>query len=880
MHKKIIKRRILTALLTVTTAAGLLSAGSLLTAGAAADPGQHYEETADNTVLSGQNQTETLPEIQSTESISVSVSQNTESLASDGNSPKVTITASGLGDGDYTAVLYYKATTAGSFSSKSKSISDDAAAVFTQYPTLVGGRSYQIYAALFLSGSEVVRSETLTIHAVKQAINANTDVTVSPSCEGQNTGSITVAGHYPSLAYFPYGGSIAEAVKVTGTTITGLAAGDYYVFVPAYSEGNTFYLRSATTKKLTVGETEAAHYYVTLTSDEKSAWSEGDTTLSVIQGAGETLALQIGIDDAFRNDYVLDSVAVHPANAALTTEKRSDTLWNVILSDITGDVAVTAAAKPVPAYTVTLSQPEGVQWSGNGGKDSFSIKSTASKSVYSKPTDTERYYISGVTAQPEGNAVISFSESTGEVFVKNVTGDVTLVPQVVEKSVPASLTIAGVQFHQNGIYSEENPSIQTTFTVNVRDQFDQPIPGVKLCFKDDESEASFTQSRQTDSEGIASFTFSYDIPEGTAAADYHALFSTGSGFAEGDITAQQDIHLVLQRKADLVLYQNQIIGTTPGENNGRVIDVPDNYEIWTGEVHQGALVIGSGQWIRPSNGAFTGLSSGQHILRAGESVDEATHTFRFASDYADFFVPRGLWSVAVDVSASAHISFPQGTELTAEPGVDVFLYAQPEEGFVISSYSVDKPGRVEGLDYDEDNGYFILQGVSGNVVLTVNAEPTENEQPDRAEQASAAEYAFLEGRDSVWLKGSGLPLRFRINGEYEKFTGIRIDGAAIPESAYTSERGSTVITLSQEYLETLSLGTHTLTVDFNDGFSRADFTVKQAKSAGNSPDTGEPNGIARALAAMLLSSVVLLIAFRQKRLSEPALFHLSPKHYF
>lgn len=706
------------------------------------------------------------------------------------------------------------------------------------------------------------------------------NVTVSPSFEGQSTGSITVNGNYPALAYYPHGSSIANAVKVTGTTITGLAAGDYYVFVPAYSEGNTFYIRSTTTKKLTVGETEAAHYYVGLTSDEHSSWSDGDATLSVIQGAGRTLSLQVSIDNEYRNAYVLDSVTVNPANAVLKTEKVSDTLWNVLVSDITGDVTVAAHSKPIPEYRVTLSQKEGAKWLGNSGNESFSIKPTASKSVYVKPTDTERYYISGVTALPEQNADISFYQNTGEVFVQNVTGNVTLVPLVVEKSIPASITVTDVQFNRNGIYSEENPSIQTTFRVEVRDQFDQPIPGTKLYFKDDQSEVSFTQVRQTDSEGVASFKYSYGIQEGKATADYNAVFSTSSGFAAGEVTVQQAIHLVLQRKADLLLYQNQIIGTTPGENNGKVIDVPDNYEIWTGEVHQGAIVIGSGEWQRALNGEITGLSAGQHILRAGESVNETTHTFYFASDYADFFVPRGLWKVAVDVSASEHVSFPQGTELTAEPGVEVYLYAQPEEGYRINAYSVDKPSRIGALDYDENDGYFIIKGVSGNVILTVTAEPvqeeSEEEESDDKEPAdeeqvdeeqaekNTTEYVFLEGSDGAWFKESNTFLRFRVDGEYEKFTGIQINHAPVPDTAYISERGSTIIIIKPEYLETLSLGKYTLTVGFSDGSAQTEFTVNQAKSGGNSPATGEGNGIATALAAMLLSLVAVTFAYRKK----------------
>ena len=124
---------------------------------------------------------------------------------------------------------------------------------------------------------------------------------------------------------------------------------------------------------------------------------------------------------------------------------------------------------------------------------------------------------------------------------------------------------------------------------------------------------------------------------------------------------------------------------------------------------------------------------------------------------------------------------------------------------------------------------------------------------------------FLEGGDSVWFKGSGSTLRFRISGEYDDFTGIRIDGATVAESNYTSEHGSTIIILKPDYLETLSSGKHTLTVDFKDGSAQTEFTVTQSRSEGNSPATGEPNSVAAALTALLLSIAVLLaITFRQK----------------
>ena len=107
-------------------------------------------------------------------------------------------------------------------------------------------------------------------------------------------------------------------------------------------------------------------------------------------------------------------------------------------------------------------------------------------------------------------------------------------------------------------------------------------------------------------------------------------------------------------------------------------------------------------------------------------------------------------------------------------------------------------------------------------------------------------------------------MRFRVDGEYEKFTGIQINHAPVPDTAYISERGSTIIIIKPEYLETLSLGKYTLTVGFSDGSAQTEFTVNQAKSGGNSPATGEGNGSATALAAMLLSLVAVTFAYRKK----------------
>lgn len=57
---------------------------------------------------------------------------------------------------------------------------------------------------------------------------------------------------------------------------------------------------------------------------------------------------------------------------------------------------------------------------------------------------------------------------------------------------------------------------------------------------------------------------------------------------------------------------------------------------------------------------------------------------------------------------------------------------------------------------------------------------------------------------------------------------MKVDDTPIDAENYTAVSGSTVITLKANYLNTLSVGKHKLTVVYNDGVCSADFEVKAA----------------------------------------------------
>ena len=139
------------------------------------------------------------------------------------------------------------------------------------------------------------------------------------------------------------------------------------------------------------------------------------------------------------------------------------------------------------------------------------------------------------------------------------------------------------------------------------------------------------------------------------------------------------------------------------------------------------------------------------------------------------------------------------------------------------------------------------------------------------------DYKIIEGANGTWTQNSDGTLTFRANGEFSKFTGVKVDGKLIDRENYTAKSGSTIVTLSKDYLATLPVGNHSLTVVFNDGECSTDFTVKAAGdntnpgdntkpgetvTPGNNadgPQTGDHSSIVLAVAVLLVSGGALTV---------------------
>ena len=104
------------------------------------------------------------------------------------------------------------------------------------------------------------------------------------------------------------------------------------------------------------------------------------------------------------------------------------------------------------------------------------------------------------------------------------------------------------------------------------------------------------------------------------------------------------------------------------------------------------------------------------------------------------------------------------------------------------------------------------------------------------------EYKITEGANSSWKQNSDDTLKFVANGDFSKFTGVKVDGTLVAADKYTAVSGSTVITLKKDYLSTLSVGKHTLTIVYNDGECSTEFEIKTASTISGINDPGNNLG--------------------------------------
>ena len=114
---------------------------------------------------------------------------------------------------------------------------------------------------------------------------------------------------------------------------------------------------------------------------------------------------------------------------------------------------------------------------------------------------------------------------------------------------------------------------------------------------------------------------------------------------------------------------------------------------------------------------------------------------------------------------------------------------------------------------------------------------------------------IIEGANGTWQKGTKDGLSFTSNATFADFQKVQVDGKDLDASNYTVKEGSTIVTLNAEYLETLSVGKHTLAIVSETGTAETEFTIKAAPASDDtqSPQTGDNSNMMLWIALMLIA---------------------------
>ena len=171
------------------------------------------------------------------------------------------------------------------------------------------------------------------------------------------------------------------------------------------------------------------------------------------------------------------------------------------------------------------------------------------------------------------------------------------------------------------------------------------------------------------------------------------------------------------------------------------------------------------------------------------------------------------------------------TGATVTPNGAVSVSYGDDKEFTItvnSGYKLVKV-LVNGTDKTADmvDDKLTLSNITANMELEVVVEKIVYEVTDGANQ----KYTITKNNEA----------KFRINADYSLFDGkVYVDGILVDSENYTSESGSTIITFKKEYVDTLSVGEHTLKVTFTDGGeATTTFTVANVTSEIDNPKTGD-----------------------------------------
>ena len=198
----------------------------------------------------------------------------------------------------------------------------------------------------------------------------------------------------------------------------------------------------------------------------------------------------------------------------------------------------------------------------------------------------------------------------------------------------------------------------------------------------------------------------------------------------------------------------------------------------------------------------------------------------------------------------------------------------PSDAEVLIEYMTQKlNGVISAEAYGNKDGNGRIKVVDENRFVEVErVEPThsapgyikyvcEIDGTEKYEELPKLEYAFLEGENGEWA-GTDDVLKFRINGDETDLQNVLVDGVLLTRGTqYTVRHGSTIIELTPSYLQTLSVGSHTMTVVYTNGSVSTTFSVRRVVvGSGRTVATSDNSRVQMWSIACMIALMSLLVS--------------------
>lgn len=134
-----------------------------------------------------------------------------------------------------------------------------------------------------------------------------------------------------------------------------------------------------------------------------------------------------------------------------------------------------------------------------------------------------------------------------------------------------------------------------------------------------------------------------------------------------------------------------------------------------------------------------------------------------------------------------------------------------------------------------ENATSVTKNDNGTVTVTYEFPATPAPNPP------APTYIITTGAGGTHELSTDGTLTITCDGTLDKLTGIYVDDKLVDAANYTLKSGSTILTFKAAYLNTLSVGTHKVRFQYNDGSAETTFVIKQASTEDTTQETTTPS---------------------------------------